>query len=229
MANFSHAITRENDRLALSSVEEITGEMRRLIMKCRSLETKLAESVPKKAYQDAVEKLQANIDRLTEDLQRTRDELGKTESLGGRLNNLSTVVLTLSSQIASQNETIQHFTEKYQIPQELHNKALTKIKDLESSLAKKSAESEAARSRLAELEAKLEEYVPKEKYLKLMDQISGLVSLTNELSPLSQAEHNEIPGDVPLNNFPESQNPSHEIVAGEIQISGKIENSPATS
>ncbi len=113
----------------LSSVEEITGEMRRLILKCRSLETKLEQSVPKKAYQDAVAKLQGNIDRLTEDLQHTRDELGKTESLGGRLNNLSTVVLTLSNQISAQNETIKNLTEKYQVPQDLHNKALTKVKD----------------------------------------------------------------------------------------------------
>lgn len=216
----------------MSSVEEITGEMRRLILKCRSLETKLAESVPKKAYQDAVEKLQANIDRLTEDLQRTRDELGKTESLGGRLNNLSTVVLTLSSQIATQNETIHHLTEKYQVPQDLHNKALAKIKDLESTLAKKSAESEAARARVTELESKLEEYVPKEKYLKLMDQISGLVSLTSEFSPLAQpqTDHQEIPGEISLNNsFPESQEPPHEIVASGIQISDKIESPSTTS
>jgi len=189
----------------LSSVEEITGEMRRLILKCRSLETKLEQSVPKKAYQDAVAKLQANIDRLNEDLQRTRDELGKTESLGGRLNNLSTVVLTLSSQISTQNEVIKSLTERYQVPQDLHNKALNKIKDLESGLSKKSAESEAARARIAELENKLEESVPKEKYSWLMDQISGLVSLTGEYSLLPDLRdegHQELPPEVPLNSFP---------------------------
>ncbi len=204
----------------LSSVEEITGEMRRLILKCRSLETKLEQSVPKKAYQDAVAKLQGNIDRLTEDLQRTRDELGKTESLGGRLNNLSTVVLTLSSQISVQNEIIKNLTEKYQVPQDLHNKALSKIKDLEASLSKKSAESEAARARIAELETKLEESVPKEKYSKLMDQISGLVSLTGELSILPEAQaddHHEVPGEVPLNNFPQAPGPASGMVPGELQ------------
>jgi len=196
--------------------------MRRLILKCRSLETKLEQSVPKKAYQDAIAKLQANIDRLTEDLQHTRDELGKTESLGGRLNNLSTVVLTLSSQIATQNETMKNLTEKYQVPQELHNKALTKIKDLEATLSKKSAESEAARARIAELEAKLEESVPKERYSKLMDQISGLVSLTGEFSPLPEvvADHHEVPGELPLNEFPQAQQePSQGIVSSEIQVS----------
>jgi len=195
--------------------------MRRLILKCRSLETKLEQSVPKKAYQDAVAKLQVNIDRLTEDLTRTRAELGKTESLGGRLNNLSTVVLTLSSQISSQNETIKNLTEKYQVPQDLHNKALSKIKDLESSLSKKSAESEAARARISELEAKLEESVPKEKYSKLMDQISGLVSLTGEFSPLPEAhvDPHEVPGDVPLNNFPQTPEAPPGIVTNELQVS----------
>lgn len=189
-------------------------------MKCRSLEQKLEQSVPKKAYQDAVAKLQANIDCLTEDLQRTRDELGRTESLGGRLNNLSTVVLTLSSQISAQNDVIRNLTEKYQVPQDLHNKALTKIKDLESSLSKKSAETEAARARIAELEAKLEESVPKEKYSKLMDQISGLVSLTGDFSSLPQAnvEHHEIPGDMPLNNFP-SDGSQVIVPPNEIQVS----------
>jgi chromosome segregation ATPase len=205
----------------LSSVEEITGEMRRLILKCRSLETKLEQSVPKKAYQDAVAKLQANIDRLTEDLARTRDELGKTESLGGRLNNLSTVVLTLSNQIAAQNDAMKNLTEKYQIPQEVHNKALTKIKDLESTLSRKAAESEAARARIAELEAKLEESVPKEKYSKLMDQISGLVSLTGEFSSLAEAQldQQEVPGEVPMNSFPQTQETPQGIVSNGIRVS----------
>lgn len=196
--------------------------MRRLILKCRSLETKLEQSVPKKAYQDAVAKLQANIDKLNEDLQHTRDELGKTESLGGRLNNLSTVVLTLSSQISAQNEVIKTLTERYQIPQDLHNKALSKIRDLESSLSKKSAESEAARARIAELEAKLEEYVPKEKYSWLMDQISGLVSLTGEYSLLPSLQnngHQEIPGEIPLNSLPSET--ATDIASG--QLPEKIE------
>jgi chromosome segregation ATPase len=214
----------------LSSVEEITGEMRRLILKCRSLETKLEQSVPKKAYQDAVAKLQANIDRLSEDLQRTKDELGRTESLGGRLNNLSTVVLTLSSHISGQNEIIKSLTEKYQVPQELHNKALSKIKDLEASLSKKSAESEASRARIAELEAKLEDSVPKEKYSRLMDQISGLVSLTGDFSllPSTEADHREVPGEIPLNEFPQTSPP--EMVSNPIEVAAeKMETSRTSS
>jgi chromosome segregation ATPase len=214
----------------LSSVEEITGEMKRLILKCRALETKLEQSVPKKAYQDAVAKLQANIDKLTEDLQRTRDDLGRTESLGGRLNNLSTVVLTLSNQISAQNDVIKGLTEKYQVPQDLHNKALSKIKDLEQSISKKASDSEAARARIAELETKLSETVPKEKYTKLMDQISGLVSFTGENSLLTepQADQHEIPGDTVLNSFPTAQ-AGQEILSQlpEIQATEKVETTGA--
>jgi len=210
----------------LSSVEEITGEMKRLILKCRALETKLEQSVPKKAYQDAIAKLQANIDKLTEDLQRTRDELGRTESLGGRLNNLSTVVLTLSNQISAQNEVIKGLTEKYQVPQDLHNKALSKIKDLEQSISKKATDHEAARARIVELETKLSESVPKEKYTKLMDQISGLVSFTGENSLLTdpQSDQHEVPGESVLNSFPDAHE-SQEILSRlpEIQASEKVE------
>jgi len=202
--------------------------MRRLILKCRSLETKLEQSIPKKAYQDAVAKLQGNIDRLSEDLQRTKDDLGRTESLGGRLNNLSTVVLTLSTQISAQNEVIKALTEKYQVPQILHNKALSKIQDLESSLSKKSAESEAARARIAELETKLEESVPKEKYSKLMDQISGLVSLTGELSAfpdLQSSDSHEVPLEVPLSGLPGAS----DTMQSQLQAAPeKIETSPTT-
>jgi chromosome segregation ATPase len=214
----------------LSSVEEITGEMKRLILKCRSLESKLEQSVPKKAYQDAIAKLQANIDKLSEDLQRNRDELGRTESLGGRLNNLSTVVLTLSNQISAQNEVIKSMTEKYQIPQEIHNKALSKIKDLESSISKRSTDAEAARARIAELETRLSESVPNEKYTKLMDQISGLVSFTVENSLLvePQVDHHEIPGESVLNNFPSSHS-DEQILSRmpEIQAPEKVETTSA--
>ena len=160
--------------------------MRRLILKCRSLETKLEQSVPKKAYQEAVAKLQENIERLSEDLQRTKDELGRTESLGGRLNNLSTVVLTLSSQISAQNDTIKSLTERYLIPQEMHNKVLSRVHELEQSMSKKNAESvprtdfELAQARIQELESRLAETVPKENYTKLMDEIGGMVSVTHE-------------------------------------------------
>jgi chromosome segregation ATPase len=189
--------------------------MRRLILKCRSLESKLEQSVPKKAYQEAVAKLQENIDRLTSDLQRTKDELGKTESLGGRLNNLSTVVLTLSSQISSQNDSIKSLMENYLIPQDLHNKALSRAKELEQALSKKNAESiprseyEEAQMRIHVLEAKLAETVPREDYTKLMDEIGGMVSVTKEslvtFDTETRAESVPDPNSTALTDFPLSQ------------------------
>jgi chromosome segregation ATPase len=206
----------------LSSVEEITGEMRRLILKCRSLESKLEQSVPKKAYQEAVAKLQENIDRLTEDLQRTKADLGRTESLGGRLNNLSTVVLTLSSQISTQNDAIKSLVEKYQVPHELHNKALSRVKELELTISKKNGESvpktdyELAQARIQELETKLAETVPKENYTKLMDEIGGIVSITSGSlvaynSQIPPQENIPDPNSTTLTDFTVSQESSETI------------------
>src|SRR5579872_7235930 len=95
-------------RNEMSSAEQMTSEMKRLILKCRSLESKLEQSVPKKAYQDAVQKMQAAIDALSADLARTRDELHQTESLGGRINSLSAQLSLLSSHIASQEELVKN-------------------------------------------------------------------------------------------------------------------------
>ncbi|MDA4129368.1 MAG: hypothetical protein OK457_01225 [Thaumarchaeota archaeon] len=200
----------------MSSVEEITGEMRRLILKCRSLESKLEQSVPKKAYQEAVAKLQENIERLTEDLQRTKADLGRTESLGGRLNNLSTVVLTLSSQISSQNDSIKNLMEKYLVPQDLHNKVLSRVKELEQTISKKNSETvpksdfELAQARIHELETKLAETVPKENYTKLMDEIGGMVSITGANlvaydSEIPIQEKAPDPNATSLTDFPISQ------------------------
>ena len=207
--------------------------MRRLILKCRSLESKLEQSVPKKAYQEAVAKLQENIDRLTEDLQRTKADLGRTESLGGRLNNLSTVVLTLSSQISAQNESIKNLVEKYQVPHELHNKALSRVKELEQSLSKKNAESvpksdyEMAQARIQELETKLAETVPKENYTKLMDEIGGIVSVTEGNlvaydSQIPAQENIPDPNSTTLSDFPASQESSETV---EIQPNLQIQTS----
>jgi DNA repair exonuclease SbcCD ATPase subunit len=139
----------------LSSVEDITGEMRRLILKCRSLEAKLEQSIPKKTYQDAIAKLQAVIDKLSEDLSKTREELQKTESLGGRINSMTAQLHTLGSQVSSHNEIMTNIAEKYAVPKDLN----------------------AAQARIAELERKLSESVPKEQYNRLLDEIAGIVSV----------------------------------------------------
>jgi len=220
--------------------------MRRLILKCRSLETKLEQSVPKKAYQEAVAKLQENIERLSGDLQRTKDELGRTESLGGRLNNLSTVVLTLSSQISAQNDIIKSLTERYLIPQEMHNKVLAKVHELEQTISKKNAETvprsdlEMAQARIQELETRLADSVPKESYTKLMDELGGLVSVTRGslVSFDPQTLSQEIipdPNSTTLTDFALSQEPSDQIeIQSEVpqmqNLAESVENqSPSSS
>ena len=47
-----------------SRAEQITSEVKRLVLKCRKLEADLAQSVPKKVLDENVAKLQAKIDAL---------------------------------------------------------------------------------------------------------------------------------------------------------------------
>ena len=108
-------------------------------------------------------------------------------------------------------------------PRIFTTKLSPRSKILESTISKKSVDAESARARIAELEAKLEDSVPKEKYSRLMDQISGLVSLTGEFSalPEAQLDHHEVPGEVPLNTFPQATETSPGIVATELPVSEK--------
>ena len=178
--------------MILSSVEEITSEMRRIILRCRSLEAKLEQSVPKKTYQDAVEKMQAMIDRLSEDLTRTTNELSKTETLGGRINSLSATLSSLSSQVASHSDVLKALTEKYSVPHEVYNKSTVRVKELEHELEKKTSETvpksefDILQAHVFELEKRLLDSVPREQYSKLVDEISGLISVRSEAILLAE-------------------------------------------
>ena len=172
--------------------------MKRIILKCRSLEAKLEQSVPKKTYQDAVQTMQASIDNLSENLTRTKDELARTESLGGRINSLSAQLASLASQVSANNEAVKALTEKYSVPKEVHSKTTSRIEELETALRSSTSNSvprsEYAdlQSQIHELEKKLADSVPREQYSRLVDEISGLVSIRRERLALENELMQEI-------------------------------------
>jgi hypothetical protein len=183
----------------MSSVEEMTGEMKRLILKCRSLESKLEQTVPKKTYQEAVQKLQAVIDKLNEDLTRATEELLKTETLGGRINSMSAQLASLASQVSHQGELLKTETEKKTVPKDLYAQSVAKIAELEAknSSSVPREDFDAAQARIIELERKLSESVPKGQFTKLMDEISGILSVRDS-SQIFQFEEEQIAADAGL-------------------------------
>ena len=75
------------------------SEVRRLVLTCKSMEAQLQQSIPKKAHQEVVTKMQNTIDDLVAELERTKEDLEKTTHLEEKIKGLS-------EQITSQTEAI---------------------------------------------------------------------------------------------------------------------------
>ncbi|MDG6904704.1 MAG: hypothetical protein JRN20_02835 [Nitrososphaerota archaeon] len=142
----------------MSRSEEITSEVRRLVLTCRSMEAQLQQSIPKKAHQEVVTKMQTRIDELTGDLERTKDELQKTTRLEDELRKLSEQITSQTGAITSRWES---------------NDAM-RIKELEERIA-----GMVDRNEYSALQARYEELklstVPKEDYVTLQNQFSNFV------------------------------------------------------
>lgn len=145
----------------MSTAEEITSEIRRLVLTCRTIEAQLQQSMPKKTHQEVVTKMQAAIDDLNAELKRTKAELQKTVSF-------DTVIKGLSRQIASQTEAIANQSQTI----EAQNKK--RVDELEERIGRMADKTE-----YAALQKKYEELnksmVPKEDYVALQGQFSNFV------------------------------------------------------
>ena len=62
----------------LSRADEITSEVRKLVLTCKALEAQLQQSIPKKAHEDIVAKIQKQIYDLENQVALTKGELEKT-------------------------------------------------------------------------------------------------------------------------------------------------------
>ena len=83
----------------MSRAEEITSEVRRLVLTCRAMEAQLQQSIPKKTHEEVVSKMQGTIDELDGEVGRIRTELQRTTGITETLN-------ALGAQIASSKETM---------------------------------------------------------------------------------------------------------------------------
>ena len=87
----------------MSRAEEITSEVRRLVLTCRAMEAQLQQSVPKKTHEEVVANMQATIDGLNTQVESLKAEIQNSSSLKETISGLGT-------QLASQNDTISSLT-----------------------------------------------------------------------------------------------------------------------
>ncbi|MDG6997228.1 MAG: hypothetical protein JRN52_15025 [Nitrososphaerota archaeon] len=177
----------------MNDIEEITGEMRRLALRCKALEAKLADSVPKKTYNDAVAKLQSVIDSGAAELQRTKEALEKTETLGGRLNTLTNQITLLAEASSSQQTAIKSLETKFgesTVPEEIYNQTVAECRKLEEEIKLMIPRSEfdTLLQKNVELEQRIATMVPEEEHRKSVERISELESVMANLVPRADLE-----------------------------------------
>ncbi len=118
----------------MSRADEITSEVRKLVLTCKALEAQLQQSIPKKTHEEEVAKLRREIDDLQSQVSLTKGELEKTISVGARLGALESRITTLYDVVAAQNEAVKSLSEKLSegtVPYPLHAQDLTRIQQLE--------------------------------------------------------------------------------------------------
>ncbi len=223
---------------SLSRAEEITSEVRRLVLTCRAMEAQLQQSIPKKDHEEVVAKMQTTIDELDGEVNRIRDELQRTKGITETINALGAQIAaqkemldsqaqTASNQsqiIDAQNKTIESLVGKLSqdtIPATMYNEALSKTHELEEKISQYVAKSdfEAIQQKVAELTELLGTMVPKSEYETLQAQFSNYVPKSDYESLQAQLSNY-----VPKESFEEIQNalansvPRDQFLASEAKI-----------
>lgn len=183
---------------SLSRAEEITSEVRKLVMACRTMEAQLQQSISKKAHQEAIAKMQATIDGLNAEIEKTKAELQNTQSVGDRVNSLSAhvssqvetinslsstitaqreIIESLSSTISKNTESLAEKLSRETVPVLLYNETLSRIGEMEERIRfmVERADYVAVQKRCDELTEKLSTMVPTTEYLALQSQFSNYV------------------------------------------------------
>jgi hypothetical protein len=165
----------------LSRSEEITSEVRKLVLTCRSLEAQLQQSIPKKTHLEIVGKMQGAIDSISAELGRTKESLAKTTSLGERMNALESTLAVQNNMISSQNNVIGALTSKFSealVLASTYADATHKIQLLEERIGTMVDRSQydSLVDSYHEMEERLANTVPKDQYYVLEDKLSNSVS-----------------------------------------------------
>jgi hypothetical protein len=166
-----------------SRTEQITSEVRRLVLTARSLQAQLDQSIPKKTHEEIVGRMQGTIDGMSAELRRTKAQLGETQSIGEGLS-------LLGKQVSSQGDTIKEVVSKLAevtVPNTVYQQATAKISELEQVVSRKDQELQTfrenfvpkdqyvrAEARIAELEAVLANSMPKAEFEDLSQQIDSI-------------------------------------------------------
>jgi DNA repair exonuclease SbcCD ATPase subunit len=157
-----------------SRAEQITSEVKRLVLKCRKLEADLAQSVPKKSMDETVAKMQQKIDTLNSELKRANQDLDSATTMNERMDTLGKQLEQQADEIATQNDFIKSIAQKIDamVPSSVYEQATQKIHELEQAFEARSQE---YASEKAEFEERISQMVPQDRFQALQAEIASSV------------------------------------------------------
>ena len=194
-----------------SRTEQITSEVRRLVLTARSLQAQLDQSIPKKTHEEVIARMQGTIDGMAAELRRTKGQLEETQSIGLGLS-------ILTKQVTVQGETIKEAAMKISevtVPNQVYQNALIRISDVEQVLNRKESEMQnlrdstvpkeqylRAETRISELENVLANSMPKTEFETLSQQIDNLTKAAPVIAPaMDEVVHSQpMPQTVQITN-----------------------------
>lgn len=176
--------------------EQITSEVKRLVLKCRKLEADLALSVPKKTLDETVAKMQQKIDGLNAELKHAKSDLDSSASMNERMDALGKQLEKQSEEISTQNDFIKSIASKIEtmVPSAVYEQAATKIHELEQAFEERSKE---YASEKADFEERISHMVPQERFISVQSELENSVPKT-----FYEAEIQKIKGEtVPVEQY----------------------------
>jgi HPt (histidine-containing phosphotransfer) domain-containing protein len=160
-----------------SRAEQITSEVKRLVLKCRKLEADLAQSVPKKVLDENVAKLQAKIDALNVELKHTKSDLETQRTINEHMDAFEKQLEAQGKEISSQNEIVKSVATRIDtmVPTGVYEEATAKIHALENALEARNQEYQTLQAQKAEVEERITHMVPEEQFESLQTELANSI------------------------------------------------------
>ena len=166
-----------------SRSEEITSEVRKLVLTCRKLQAQLDQSIPKKEHEQIVSKMEEKIDRMIVELKQAKADFEKNVSLAESLGNLSKQLSMQKGEISSlfqMNKEISSKLGDTTVPRLVYEETLSRVQELEASIQqmverKKVELAQLEEKKNAELKERISTMVPREEYEAIQSELANSV------------------------------------------------------
>ena len=167
--------------MSSNRAEEITSEVRKLVLTCRKLQAQLDQSIQKREHEQIVSKMEEKIDLMSLELKQTKADLEKNASLAESLGNLSKQLSMQNGEISSlfqMNKEISSKLVETTVPRLVYEETMSRVQELEASIQQIVERNKVEIAQLeekkdAEIKEKISTMVPREEYEAIQSEIAN--------------------------------------------------------